>query len=70
MSLLDPNLEYLNETIYNQFCLFFGMIYFLVQFVLQLSISDMIAIWSEITAAEKNDLIELEVRLEIKRSSQ
>ena len=29
ISLLDPNLEYLNETIHNQFCLFFGTIFFL-----------------------------------------
>ena len=33
-------------------------------------ISDMTARWSEIPAAEKTDLIELEMRLVISRSSQ
>ena len=70
LSLLDPNLEYLNETIHNQFCLFFGTIFFPFNFVLQLSISNMTAIWSEIPDVEKTELIELEVGLVIKRSTQ
>ena len=62
ISLLDPNLEYLNETIHNQFCLFFrNDIFSLFNLVLQPSISDMTARWSEIPAAEQTDLIELEV---------
>ena len=42
----------------------------LFNFVLQPSIFDMTARWSEKPAAEKTDLIELEVRLVISRSSQ
>ena len=45
-------------------------IFSLFHFVLQQSISDMTARWSEIPAAEKTDLIELEMRLVISRSSQ
>ena len=64
VSLLDPNWEYLNETIHNQF------IFSLFRFVLQQSISDMTTKWSEIPAVEKIDLIELEMCLVISRSSQ
>ena len=44
--------------------------FFLFHLVLQQSISDMTGRWSEIPAAEKTDLIELEMRLVISRSSQ
>ena len=50
------------------FVSFFETIFFFVP--LQQSISDMTARWSEIRAAEKTDLIGLEMRLVISRSSQ
>ena len=50
---------------------YFSKRYFsLFHFVLQQSIFDMTARWSEIPVAEKIDLIELEMRLVISRSSQ
>ena len=45
-------------------------IFSLFHFVLQQSISDMTTRWFDIPAAEKTDLIELEMRLVISRSSQ
>ena len=60
--------------IYDRFCLFSETIFFpcSVSFfkVLVPPISDMTARWSEIPAAKKNELIELEMRWVIKRSSQ
>ena len=47
-----------------------NFVFSLFNFVLQLAISEMTARWSVIPAAEKTDLIELEMRLVIKRSSQ
>ena len=45
-------------------------VFSLFHFVLQQSTADMTARWSEIPAAEKTDLIELEMRLVISRSIQ
>ena len=51
------------------FVYFLNDVFSLFHFVLQQSISDMTGRWSKITAAEKNDLIELEMRLVISISS-
>ena len=52
------------------FVYFLKRFFSLSHFVSQQSISDMNARWSGIPAAEKTDLIELEMRLVISRSSQ
>ena len=71
VSSFDPNWEYLNKTIHNQFRLFFENIFFLLQFRLTtVNFSYARKMVCDITAAKKTDLIELEMRLVIKKSRQ